>query len=120
MADEELVHKKCVPCKGLTQPLSRDAAEKFLRDVPGWDLEGGEIRRTFRFRNYYETVSFINAAAWIAHQEDHHPDISFSYRQCTVRLTTHAIRGLSENDFICAAKINRLLPADPSESSREP
>lgn len=109
--DQDLVQKKCVPCKGLTEALSREKAAGFLPRVPGWKLEEDSraIVKSFTFRNYYETLAFINAAAWIAHEEDHHPDISFSYKNCTIRYTTHAIRGLSENDFICAAKINQLL-----------
>ncbi|MCG6872379.1 MAG: 4a-hydroxytetrahydrobiopterin dehydratase, partial [Gammaproteobacteria bacterium] len=63
----------------------------------------------FRFKNYYETTAFVNGAAWIAHREDHHADIRFGYRECEISYTTHAIGGLSDNDFICAAKINALL-----------
>lgn len=69
------------------------------------------IERTFTFKNYYHTLAFVNAVAWIAHQEDHHPELSFGYKQCRVRYTTHAVGGLSENDFICAAKVDRLLTA---------
>ncbi len=68
-----------------------------------------EIYRLFKFKNYYETIAFVNAVAWIANQEDHHPDMDVSYNRCLVRYTTHAIGGLSENDFICAAKINALI-----------
>lgn len=106
---DDLTQKKCVPCKGLTSPLSQEAAKTLLARVPGWILEGQEIRKNFTFKNYYETVSFVNAVAWIAHEEDHHPDIQFSYKTCLIRYSTHAIKGLSENDFICAAKINQLL-----------
>jgi 4a-hydroxytetrahydrobiopterin dehydratase len=85
--------------------------QRMLASVPGWTLENGEITRTFTFKNYYQTVSFVNAAVWIAHQEDHHPQIEFGYKTCRVRYSTHAIQGISENDFICAAKINALAPA---------
>ncbi len=89
--------------------MTQDAARALLSRVPGWSLEEQEIRKTFTFKNYYETVSFVNAVVWIAHEEDHHPDIQFSYKTCLIRYSTHAIKGLSENDFICAAKINQLL-----------
>ena len=67
-----------------------------------------EIRRLFEFSNFHETMAFVNALAWIAHREDHHPDLEVGYRRCLVRYRTHAIGGLSENDFICAAKVERL------------
>jgi 4a-hydroxytetrahydrobiopterin dehydratase len=77
-----------------------------------WRLEAGdrEISRTFVFGNYYQTMAFVNALAWIAHAEDHHPDIEVGYSRCHVRYSTHAIGGLSENDFICAARLDALLP----------
>jgi len=68
------------------------------------------ISRTFGFRNYYQTLAFVNALAWIAHGEDHHPDLEVGYNRCLVRYSTHAVDGLSENDFICAARIDALLP----------
>jgi 4a-hydroxytetrahydrobiopterin dehydratase len=82
-----------------------------LNQTPGWSLDGqnASIHRTFSFKNYYQTVAFVNAAAWIAHQQDHHPDISFGYRDCEIRYATHSVGGLSENDFICAAHINQLF-----------
>jgi len=106
----ELTQKTCKVCEGGVKPLSRAEAEKMLAQVPGWSLTTGasEISRTYKFRNYYETMAFVNALAWVAHREDHHPDIEVGYSACRVRFTTHAINGLSENDFICAAKINRL------------
>jgi len=70
---------------------------------------GDEISRTFTFRDFHETMSFVNAVAWIANQEGHHPDLTVGYDRCTVRYATHSIGGLSENDFICAAKVNALL-----------
>jgi len=104
-----LRNKKCRPCEGGTAPLAGVDISKYLAAVPGWELSGNEITRTYAFKNYYQTVSFVNAVAWIAHQEDHHPDISFGYKKCTVRYSTHAIGGLSENDFISAAKIDALI-----------
>ena len=82
--------------------------EALLPGVEGWTLSGGRLQRSFRFRNYYETISFVNAVAWVANQENHHPVMEVGFRECTVKLWTHAIDGLSENDFICAAKISRL------------
>jgi 4a-hydroxytetrahydrobiopterin dehydratase len=67
------------------------------------------IRREFRFKNFYETMAFVNAVAWISHREDHHPDLDLGYNRCVVHYSTHAIGGLSENDFICAARVNALL-----------
>ncbi len=104
-----LREKKCNPCEGGIPPLADDDVQRLLPGIPEWKLEGKEIARTFSFKNYYQTVSFVNAAAWIAHREDHHPDISFGYKTCAIRYTTHAVGGLSENDFICAAKIDALL-----------
>lgn len=78
-----------------------------------WSIDdsGEAISRTVRFSNYYQTMAFVNALAWIAHAEDHHPDLEVGYNRCLVRYSTHAVGGLSENDFICAAKIDALLPA---------
>lgn len=107
----ELRQKSCKPCEAGTPPLDRGEAEALLAQVGGWALNDSatEIRRTFKFKNYYETMAFVNALAWIAHREDHHPDLEVGYNRCTVRFSTHAVKGLSENDFICAAKINALV-----------
>ena len=99
--------------EGGTPPLDRicNAATALLAQVSGWVLNdtAGEISRTFRFKNYYETMAFVNALAWIAHREDHHPDIEVGYNRCHVRFSTHSVKGLSQNDFICAAKLNTLI-----------
>lgn len=107
----ELAAKQCKPCEGGVQPMSRDDAEKHLAQVSSaWSLgdDGVSIRGEFTFKNYYHTTAFVNAVAWIAHCQDHHPDITFGYKNCTIHFSTHAIGGLSENDFICAAKIDAL------------
>lgn len=104
-----LSEKTCTPCEGGTPPLRQEAIDKLLPSLDGWVQAGGEISKTFPFRNYYETMAFVNAIAWISHRENHHPDLEVGYRQCRVRYSTHAIGGLSENDFICAAKIERSL-----------
>ena len=103
--------KRCQACEGGVAPLNQEEAQRLLVAFPQWTLNetGTEIHRTFTFQNYYETIAFVNAAAWISHQEDHHPDLEVSYNRCVVRYTTHAIKGLSENDFICAAKLNKLI-----------
>jgi 4a-hydroxytetrahydrobiopterin dehydratase len=109
----ELVNKQCKPCEGGTPALSSEQVENLLTQVKYWsaDRENRAISRTFQFKNFYETTAFVNAVAWIAHREDHHPDLEVGYKLCVVRYTTHAVRGLSENDFICAAKIDALLGA---------
>ncbi len=80
-----------------------------LAGLTGWEYKNGMVRKTFKFKNYHETLAFVNATAWISHREDHHPDIAVGYNQATVAYMTHAIKGISENDFICAAKIDALL-----------
>jgi len=110
----DLTSKTCKPCEGGVAPLDQEQADKLLSELhEGWSIDsaGKEISRTYSFKNYYQTMAFVNALAWVAHAEDHHPDIEVSYSRCHVRYSTHAIGGLSENDFICAAKIDALLPA---------
>src|SRR5689334_5422456 len=107
----DLSERKCVPCEGGISPLTRAEAEKTLRKLAlHWKLDEAttELRREFRFENFYRTMSFVNAVAHIANTEDHHPDLEVGYGYCRIRYSTHAINGLSENDFICAAKIDRL------------
>jgi 4a-hydroxytetrahydrobiopterin dehydratase len=103
-----LTDKKCKPCEGGVQPLSAEEADRMLSELDGWARAGSEIEKTFEFRNYYQTMAFVNASAYISHQEDHHPDLLVGYKTCKVSYTTHAIGGLSENDFICAAKLDAL------------
>ena len=114
MSASDLTGKHCKPVTTDTAPLSPSRVQALLGELhAGWasDANGMEIRRTFGFGNYYQTMAFVNALAWIAHTEDHHPDIEVGYNRCHVRYSTHTIGGLSENDFICAAKIDALLPA---------
>ena len=80
-----------------------------LQRVDGWSLRDGAIEKSFRFEDYHRTLAFVNAVAWIAHREDHHPDIAFGYNRCTLRWNTHSVGGISLNDFICAAKVQALL-----------
>jgi len=107
----ELARKKCVPCEGGVDPLSPAQVGPLLKGLPGWSLEGAMITRTYTFANYHETMAFVNATAWISHREDHHPDLLVGYDKCKVSYITHAIDGLSENDFICAAKLDALFEA---------
>jgi 4a-hydroxytetrahydrobiopterin dehydratase len=108
----ELAERRCKPCEGGIAPLTREAAGTLLAQIsPAWALseDGRAIRRELHFRDFYRTMSFVNALAHIANIEDHHPDLEVGYNYCRVSYTTHAIRGLSENDFVCAAKVD-LIP----------
>ncbi len=105
----DLASKQCKPCEGGVPPLSSDEISVFLQQIDGWQLQDKHISKTYTFKNYYQTMAFVNAVAWVSHREDHHPDMKVSYNQCEVTYTTHATGGLSENDFICAAKIDQLF-----------
>lgn len=80
-----------------------------LNEVSGWHHDAGFIEKTFSFKDFHETMAFVNAMAWICHTEDHHPDVSLSYNRCVLRFNTHSVGGVSVNDFICAAKVNALV-----------
>lgn len=105
----ELAKNHCKPCEGGVLALAPEEADVLLGKLDGWVREDSEIKKTFSFRNYYQTMAFVNASAYISHQEDHHPDLLVSYKTCAVTYTTHAIGGLSQNDFICAAKLDELV-----------
>jgi 4a-hydroxytetrahydrobiopterin dehydratase len=110
----DLSGKHCVPCEGGVQPLSRAEAQNLMRQLkPDWKLadDAKSLHTELKFRNFFQTMSFVNALAHVANTEDHHPDLEVGYGYCRVRYNTHAIGGLSENDFICAAKID-ALPRD--------
>lgn len=104
-----LVNQQCQPCSGGTEALSPDQAEQLLQQLDGWQCQGQLLSKTYRFKNYYQTIAFVNAIAWLAHSEDHHPDLAVSYDSCRVEYSTHAVHGLSLNDFICAAKVDALF-----------
>lgn len=106
-----LTDRHCKPCEGGAAPMNREEAEATLGELLGWELseDGTAIHRRFQFKGFYSTMAFVNAMAWVANREDHHPDFTTGYNYCEVTFTTHAIDGLSENDFICAAKVNALL-----------
>ncbi|SFP70694.1 pterin-4-alpha-carbinolamine dehydratase [Nitrosomonas cryotolerans] len=105
----DLASKQCKPCEGGIPPLSPDTISTLLLQLESWQATDKSIFKTYPFKNYYQTIAFVNALAWISHREDHHPDITVGYNKCNVTYTTHAINGLSENDFICAAKIDKLF-----------
>ena len=107
----DFASRRCSPQHG--PALSRDAVETLLKQLAGWTMnaEAKEIRRTFAFKDYYAAMAFVNAVAWIAHREDHHPDLTVGYNKVTVAFATHSVAGLSENDFIGAAKIDALSAA---------
>ena len=105
----DLAARKCRPCEGGVDALRPAEVENLLKQLEGWALEDGVIVKTYAFKNYHQTMAFVNAAAWISHREDHHPDMTVGYNTCRVAYRTHALDGLSENDFICAAKIDALF-----------
>lgn len=107
----DLAKRRCKPCEGGVEPLAREQSAELLGALHGdWSIsdDGLELSREFTFPDYSHTLGFANAVAWIAISEDHHPVLTVSYGSCHVNYTTHAINGLSDNDFICAAKIDRL------------
>jgi 4a-hydroxytetrahydrobiopterin dehydratase len=104
-----LTAKKCHAGSTADGKLNETQIGELLQQVHDWQVEKGELRRTFKFKNYYESMAFVNATAWISHREDHHPDIELGYNKVTMRYSTHSVEGLTENDFICAAKVNALL-----------
>ncbi|WCE93362.1 4a-hydroxytetrahydrobiopterin dehydratase [Acidithiobacillus ferriphilus] len=107
--ESDLRRGGCQPCEGGMAGLSAAAIQAGLQDLSGWRLDGHTLRRDCHFKNFYETMAFVNAVAWIANREDHHPDMEIGYGRCVVRYSTHAIDGLTANDFICARQINALL-----------
>ena len=107
-----LANRHCTAPSKDDAPLDQDGIDTLRRELDdAWKVDGDRkrISRDFAFKNFYETVAFVNALAWIANREDHHPDLEVSYKHCVVHFSTHAIGGLSENDFICAAKADALV-----------
>jgi len=108
---DELIRKQCVACEGGIPPLSRVEAEAYLENVGGWSLshDGQRIRRTWTVKNFMAGIDFFNQVAALAEAEGHHPDLHLEgYRQVTIEIWTHAVGGLTENDFVLAAKINQV------------
>jgi 4a-hydroxytetrahydrobiopterin dehydratase len=113
----ELATMSCKPCEGGVDPLAAEEADRLVRDIPGWKLnaEGRRIHRSWKVRDFQSGIDFFNRVADIAEQEQHHPDLHLTgYRQVTIELWTHAIGGLSLNDFIVAAKINDVPVSEKS------
>ncbi len=107
-----LAESRCQPCEGKTAALDRATATALLAQVDArWSLnaDATRLQAAFEFRNYFRTLAFVNAVAYIAIREDHHPQIDFDYKTCRMQWWTHAIGGLSDNDFIGAAKVDALL-----------
>lgn len=103
-----LAELHCAP-GGQATKLADAEIDKHLAALPGWQREGLEIRKTFPFKNYHETMAFVNASAWVSHREDHHPDMSVHYNRCVVAYSTHDAGGITLNDLICAAKLEALF-----------
>ncbi|HNV09016.1 MAG: 4a-hydroxytetrahydrobiopterin dehydratase [Dokdonella sp.] len=111
MQATELENARCVPRKGKEHALDQGQIRTALAIVSGWQLtaDGLGIHKQFRFPDFHHTMAFVNAVAWIAHVEDHHPDFKVSYPSCELHFSTHDVGGISLNDFICAAKVERLV-----------
>jgi 4a-hydroxytetrahydrobiopterin dehydratase len=105
----DLSKKKCTPCEGGTSPYTDEQAREMLGSLKGWIIENNTLVKVYPFTNYYQTMAFVNALAWVSHREDHHPDLTVAFNKCRIEYSTHAIGGLSENDFICAAKCDALF-----------
>ena len=105
-----LAQARCIARRGHEHRLTEASIRELRAQVPGWDLveDGHALSRSFGFPDYYRTMSFVNALAHVANAENHHPDLSVHYDRCVVRWSTHDVGGLSENDFICAAKADAL------------
>ncbi len=104
-----LAAKSCKASQGEAQRLTAQQINALLGEVAGWEQSAGQIAKAYSFKNYHEAMAFVNATAWISHREDHHPDLEVGYDKVRVRYSTHSVGGLSEKDFICAAKIDSLF-----------
>lgn len=104
----ELSQKTCKPCEGGVEAMSEASITTMLDSIEGWVYEGGKLTLTNKFKNHYQAMAYVNAIAWVSHLENHHPYITVGYNDVKVEYWTHEIDGISENDFICAAKVNDL------------
>ena len=105
----DLVKKKCVPCEGGMPSLAAEKVKKLIKEVPEWELEEGKVVRRFEFKNFRKAIGFVNKVADLAEVENHHPNISiWGWNKVKLTFFTHAIKGLSENDFIMAAKVDQI------------
>ena len=105
-----LTEIRCVACEGGIPEMTADEVKKYMPEIKDWTVtnDGKFITRRFEFKNFYKTMAFVNAIAWVANQENHHPDMEVGFNYCVVKYQTHAVNGLTKNDFICAAKIDSL------------
>ena len=103
-----LSEKKCIPCESGVPPMNDKKIEVYLKKVKGWSLKQGRLSKHFKFKDFKKTLEFVNKVGKIAEQEGHHPNIYFTWGKCEIQIYTHAINGLSENDFILAAKIDEI------------
>lgn len=110
MTKDELIATHCIPRKGAADALTTQQLDALAALLPEWNVlrETGELRREFRFRDFHHTMGFVNAVAYMANREDHHPDLEVGYNYCRMRWSTHDVGGLSLNDFLCAAKVDAL------------
>ncbi|CUA97371.1 4a-hydroxytetrahydrobiopterin dehydratase [Thiomonas bhubaneswarensis] len=107
MTIDDLRNAHCTPLDA-SHRLEGEALASYLQRLDGWTFENGSIRKTFSFGNYYQTLAFVNALAWVVHREDHHPDLLVQYNRCSVAFNTHSAGGITRNDFICAAKADAV------------
>ncbi|MCW5633102.1 MAG: 4a-hydroxytetrahydrobiopterin dehydratase [Rubrivivax sp.] len=108
MDANDLAALRCRPTSGPT--LDAGEVARHVAVLPRWAVVDGQLERRFGFADFHQTMAFVNAVAWVAHREDHHPELLVGYNRCTLRYSTHAAGGLTLNDFICAAKVDALLP----------
>ena len=108
---DDMFNKRCKPCEAGIPPLSKERIQTLLSELPEWEVNDDHtvITRKFSFKNFLRTMAFVNAVAYVANQEGHHPDMHVGYNYCTIDFTTHAIDGLSDNDFICAHRVDELV-----------
>ena len=116
----DLTKKKCMPCEAGMPPLNEDAINELLKQITAWTLRNGHLYKKFKFKNFVEAMKFVNFVADVAEQEGHHPDFSVHYNRVEIELFTHAIKGLSENDFIVAAKIENFVINENKKITRPP
>lgn len=122
MSDSELITRTCTPCKGGIPPLTPDEAARYLKEAPEWKLlnNATRIKRTFAFKTFMDALMFAQRVGELCESEGHHPDITFGWGYCRVEFQTHKIHGLHENDFIMAAKVDRLAGALQASKTHAP
>ena len=113
IAMSDLASKKCIPCEGDIPPFDKSEIHKYLKKVDGWDVKNNEnenfyLIKKFIFKNFKDSQNFVNKVGDLAEAENHHPDISFGWGYCEIKIFTHAIQGLAESDFILASKIDKI------------